>query len=106
MRGGYEKQSFQGLQPRAAGFGRGVRHGHGLWLNDTAATAAVFAAVQPYSDAATRAAVQVYLLSVQQPDGSWASDPYVTALALRALFLVGRDQVIPQPTYKTGEDDS
>lgn len=66
------------------------RDAQGLWLNDTAATAAVFEAVQPYSDAATRAAVQAYLLSVQQPDGSWASDPYVTALALRALFLAGQ----------------
>lgn len=61
----------------------------GHWLDDVATTALVYEAVHPYSGQVPTLASQVeaYLLGKQQADGSWAGDPYVTALALRALAL-------------------
>lgn len=60
------------------------------WANDAAAMALIFEAVHPYTGQtpALAPAVEAYLLSQQQADGSWAADPYVTAIVLRALALV------------------
>jgi hypothetical protein len=67
------------------------------WLNDVATTAIIFEAVHPYtaSEPAAGAAVNTYILSKQQSDGSWQSDAYVTAVALRALALAATAPIDP-----------
>jgi hypothetical protein len=63
--------------------------GTGLWDSTVWVNALVFEAVHDYvaADAALRTQVRDYLLTAQTADGSWAQDPFATALALRALWL-------------------
>ncbi|MBI1904644.1 MAG: carboxypeptidase regulatory-like domain-containing protein [Rhodocyclales bacterium] len=48
-------------------------------------------------DPARDVAVENRLVGAQRPDGSWAADPFLTALAVRALSL----RSVPTPTYGT-----
>jgi hypothetical protein len=82
---------------KAANYLLAQRDSQGRWLADTATTALVYEAVQPYtgSDPGIASAASAYLLAQQQTDGSWAGDPYVTALALRALALTSVTPVDP-----------
>lgn len=61
-------------------------------------TALAFEAVHPYTAALPQLgpAVEAFLLAQQKPNGSWNDDPYTTALALRALALVGVKPTDPE----------
>lgn len=69
----------------------------GIWSDDVASTALIFEAVHPYtaSDPSVASAVSSYLLGQQLPDGSWAGDAFVTAVALRALALSAQPALDP-----------
>lgn len=69
----------------------------GMWLNDVAITALVFETIHPYTGVDPQIARQVasYLQANQLPDGSWAGDVYVTALALRAWALTEVSPINP-----------
>lgn len=74
-----------------------ARQSGGNWLADLATTSVAFEAVQPYTGAnpSIASSVNAYLLSQQLADGSWAGDPYITAVALRALALTTAIPVDP-----------
>src|SRR6218665_1459450 len=92
-------QHLAGAQRRRHRFSqrRNHRHTSGRWASDLAMTALVFEAVQPYtgSDPAIAASVHGYLAGAQDPDGSWAGDPYVPALARRARHAAGQTPLNP-----------
>ena len=70
----------------------------GHWSSSVGITALVYEAVYPYSGGqpALASAVQTWLLSNQSANGSWSdSDPWATAIALRALALTERLPVNP-----------
>lgn len=85
------------IASKAADYLLGTRTAGAGWFSDIATTALVFEAVHPYSGKAPSAAkdVEAALLDKQLADGSWDGDPYVTALALRALKLTSIAPVSP-----------
>ncbi|MFN3376892.1 MAG: carboxypeptidase regulatory-like domain-containing protein [Burkholderiaceae bacterium] len=72
-------------------------HSEGHWYSDAGLTALIYEAVHPYtaSQASLAPSVRNWLASRQSPNGSWDNDPWVTALALRALALTSRPPVSP-----------
>ncbi|HEY7216212.1 MAG TPA: prenyltransferase/squalene oxidase repeat-containing protein, partial [Thermoanaerobaculia bacterium] len=77
----------------AVGFLRGKRNADGSFgaggstqVIDTAMAALGLAAVPAFGSEV--AGVNAFLAGRQQADGSWAGDPYTTALAVRALFAL------------------
>lgn len=56
---------------------------------------ALLAVLPGLATAATMQSAVGALTSAQRPDGSWEGDPYVTALALRALFVAGQPVTDP-----------
>lgn len=59
---------------------------------------ALMALARTTSDATARASATQYVLTQQLGDGSWDDDPYSTALALQALYLV---ENLPTPVSAT-----
>ena len=69
----------------------------GSWGNVAETSLSYLALISSVSDSGLLNRVLVYLNSQQSVDGSWGGDPYVTALALRALVAQ------PRPLPTTGD---
>lgn len=69
----------------------------GSWGNVAQTSSVYLALLGSTSDSGLQSRVTAYLVSQQNSDGSWVGDPYVTALALRALSAQ------PRPVPTTGE---
>ena len=68
----------------------------GSWGGVAETSIVYLALLGSVSDSGLQSSVTAYLLSQQAADGSWGGDPYVTALALRALIAQ------PRPVPTTG----
>lgn len=69
----------------------------GGWGSVAQTSSVYLALLGSLSDQGLQTRVTGYLLSQQSPNGSWGGDPYVTALALRALTAQ------PRPVPTTGD---
>lgn len=68
----------------------------GSWGSVAETSIIYLALLGSISDSGLQSSVTAYLLSQQATDGSWGGDPYITALALRALIAQ------PRPVPTTG----
>lgn len=68
----------------------------GSWGSVAETSIVYLALLGSISDSGLQSSVTAYLLSQQSADGSWGGDPYVSALALRALIAQ------PRPIPTTG----
>jgi hypothetical protein len=73
----------------------GQKNGSGHWGNTLQTTHALLSILPGLLDASDEQAALDVLSAAQLPDGSWGSDAYLTALALRILFLAGQETTNP-----------
>ena len=75
------------------------RNASKTWVDDLRTAHALLAAIPGSTNAAETQQAIAALRNSQRTDGSWGGDPYITALALRALFLAS--QPITDPGTQT-----
>lgn len=73
----------------------GQRNTSQTWADDLRTAQALLAVIPGLTNVADAQSAMDALRNSQRADGSWGGDPYVTALALRALFLASQPIINP-----------